>query len=66
MHALTGRGSGVELMYNGLLWLDKPWPVAVGEARYAVVQRGVAWSSRERSPLGPLVACEVLVSTHDG
>ena len=31
MHALTGRGSGVELTYNGFLWLDKPWPVAVGD-----------------------------------
>ena len=31
MHALTGRGSGVELTYNGFLWLDKPWSVAVGD-----------------------------------
>ena len=31
MHALTGRGSGVELTYNGFLWLDKPCPDAVGD-----------------------------------
>ena len=35
----TGGGKAVELTYNGFLWLDKPWPVAVdgGACRSAMV-----------------------------
>ena len=65
MHALTGRGSGVELTYNGFLWLDKPWPVAVGDgarrgAMVCFVSVRVATESDRKIDLSQRVSQHVL------